>query len=623
MSPVLLDALKNRFRRDAPAALWHEMYLHPLLAQVQPGIDIARKLALGGNHAVALLPGQALRNHHHAIARTGRESDLLRLRPDHIRHAPVCPLHAGIVAAIINIFVQAASHRSRQRPISRVIQIHTVARNRKKELADILCFSVFSIHKFMLALFNQQQRLQHLLQRRHRPLMLLIQSSVFRHKNAPPDLYGSIVLLYAIQSGGTLHHPTAFRHLISGRYTQHTLPLVVWRPPIPKRTHALPLLLGGRSRRKILRTWYAMGWRRIRTGSNQALNILPIDFVHLSMGAGRLFQRQVFGMNRALVHPAEEFHAHILEPVRIEIHRAVLAQRVDVNWGGHEGIISRRAVSYHLACIINDMRITTSYIHRMLHAGMRVDRANVWTKHIDAVKLCMSLILDQPRTAARIAIASHRNGFTGPVDHLRPIESQGAHGLGVFPVTTADSSDYADIRSAQHRIKRLDSVTEYFYPARVDIVGHRRVLAAPDVVFGTSVNYLSLRVDDRQRIEIAVSDDFRPARLALENNVGFVMPGQPPQKLCLFTRDINENITGGSDVGNIVNFIGEAGQSSLGKRDHLHRQVDGDDAHSRMDRILNCLQIDTDLPSLTHCVDNRRDAYCGVRSYIGSTCLLC
>jgi hypothetical protein len=45
-------------------------------------------------------------------------------------------------------------------------------------------------------------------------------------------------------------------------------------------------------------------------------------------------------MDWALIHPAEEFHAHIFEPVGVEIHRAKLAQGIDVNRGSYKGIVA-------------------------------------------------------------------------------------------------------------------------------------------------------------------------------------------------------------------------------------------------------------------------------------------
>ena len=51
-------------------------------------------------------------------------------------------------------------------------------------------------------------------------------------------------------------------------------------------------------------------------------------------------QRQVFGMDWALIHTAEELHAHIFEPVGVKIHCAKLAKGIDVNRGSHKGIVA-------------------------------------------------------------------------------------------------------------------------------------------------------------------------------------------------------------------------------------------------------------------------------------------
>ena len=120
-------------------------------------------------------------------------------------------------------------------------------------------------------------------------------------------------------------------------------------------------------------------------------------------------------------------------------------------------------------------------------------------------------------------------------------------------------------------------------------MGHRRMLAAPDVVFGGLMNHLAFRIDDHQGIKIPISDDLRPARLTLHNNIDFVVLGQPSQIFRLLPRNVNKNVTGSSDMGNVKNLVREASQGTLWKRNQFHRKVNGDNPHRRMDGVLNRL----------------------------------
>src|SRR6266705_3744806 len=99
------------------------------------------------------------------------------------------------------------------------------------------------------------------------------------------------------------------------------------------------------------------------------------------------------------------------------------------------------AVGNHIAQVIDDMRIPTTNIHRMLHLGVRIDWADIRAEHIDAVKLGMPLILNQPASATRIAAPSHRNGLAGPVDHFCAVECQCAYRFGLLAIATADRAD--------------------------------------------------------------------------------------------------------------------------------------------------------------------------------------
>src|SRR5215467_15558851 len=139
---------------------------------------------------------------------------------------------------------------------------------------------------------------------------------------------------------------------------------------------------------------------------------------------------------------------------------------------------------------------------------------------------------------------------------------------------------------------------------------HRAMLATPDMVLSSFMNHLAFGIDDRKGIKIPVRDDLRPARLTLKDEVGFVVPGQPPQPFRLLPWYIDKDLASSSHVRDIKDFIWEASQGALRERNQLHREVNGDHPHRCVDGVLNRLEIDTDVAPLTHCVDNGRDTHC-------------
>src|SRR5579871_2580094 len=113
-----------------------------------------------------------------AVAGAGRHGYLQWLSVYHARraamrailvHPPAFEHHVAILARILDIFVQSASNRSRQRPVGSVVQIDDMARHREEQVAQFQFFPVSLVfaEKLMLALFEQQQRLQHVVEVGH------------------------------------------------------------------------------------------------------------------------------------------------------------------------------------------------------------------------------------------------------------------------------------------------------------------------------------------------------------------------------------------------------------------------------------------------------------------------
>ena len=220
----------------------------------------------------------------------------------------------------------------------------------------------------------------------------------------------------------------------------------------------------------------------------------------------------------------------------------------------------------------------------------------------------MAAVLDHPAAAARVRVAGHRHRLAGPVDHLGAVERQGADGLGVLAVAAADRADVADVVGAQDRVERVDPVAEQLDPAVVDVVRRAGALAAPDVVLRRAMHDLAGRRDDEQRVEEAVVHHLRPARLALDDDVGPVHLRQAGQPLGLRTGDVDEQLARGERVRQIEGLVGEAGEGALGEGDQLHRHVDVDHRHGGVNVVLDDVEVDLDVLSLGHAVDDRREA---------------
>ena len=145
---------------------------------------------------------------------------------------------------------------------------------------------------------------------------------------------------------------------------------------------------------------------------------------------------------------------------------------------------------------------------------------------------------------------------------------------------------------AQHGVEGVDAVAEELDPAVVDVVRRARALAAPEVVLGGLVHDLALRRDDEQRVEVAVRHHLGPARLALDDEVRLVVPrerapaarvsspGMSMKRSCAAT-------TCGMSKASSVKPVSAPSASAIS----LHRHVDADDRHRRVDAVLDRVEV--------------------------------
>src|SRR6266571_4357249 len=159
---VFGDTLKNVLNQDTAIACRHQLYLHAVFSQVQPRIDIARKLTLRSNDGIAFLPVQTLCNQHQPITSARRHCDLVRPCTNHTCQSskgtalmlrPALIVNIAICTCIVNIGMQRLRHWSGQWPISGMVQIDSVARNREKEVPQFL-HAFFLACKFMFTFLN-------------------------------------------------------------------------------------------------------------------------------------------------------------------------------------------------------------------------------------------------------------------------------------------------------------------------------------------------------------------------------------------------------------------------------------------------------------------------------------
>ena len=128
----------------------------------------------------------------------------------------------------------------------------------------------------------------------------------------------------------------------------------------------------------------------------------------------------------------------------------------------------------HVPLVVDDVRVAARDVVRVLHLRVHVDGPDVRAHHVDVVEVRVRPVLQQPRSAGLHPDLGHRHGLARPVDDLRAVERERAHGLRVLAVRAADRADVADVVGAQHRVEGLDAVAEQLDPAVVDVVRRRR-----------------------------------------------------------------------------------------------------------------------------------------------------
>src|SRR5438132_3497854 len=198
------------------------------------------------------------------------------------------------------------------------------------------------------------------------------------------------------------------------RYDPHVSPL--WPPPtmttskapsaigplvIPELLRLLPALRGLEIvRRDVPCALEAMGRRGERASLDQAVDVATVDLVHLGVRHRVTLHPEVLGVDRLLVHPAEDLRPQVLQPVRVEVHHAELTERLDVDDPGDESVVAGRAVGQHVPQVIDDVRVPAPDVVGMLHPGMQVYGPHVRTDHVDAVEVGVGASPEDPGAPA-------------------------------------------------------------------------------------------------------------------------------------------------------------------------------------------------------------------------------
>jgi hypothetical protein len=122
--------------------------------------------------------------------------------------------------------------------------------------------------------------------------------------------------------------------------------------------------------------------------------------------------------------------------------------------------------------------------------------------------------------------------------------------------------------------------------------------------------------DDEQRVEEALVNYLRPARLALRHDVGVVLPGERGEPVGFRAGDVDEQIARRGDVRDIEDLVGEPGQGSLGECNQSHGHVDAHDRHRRVDPVLHDLQVALDVPAAADAVHDGGQPHRHIRRHL-------
>src|SRR5207237_2006103 len=246
---------------------------------------------------------------------------------------------------------------------------------------------------------------------------------------------------------------------------------------------------------------------------HQPANVAAIDLVHLRMLAWVAVEPEVGRVDRLLIHPAEDLGPEVLHPVGVQVHGSELPKRLDVHDAGHEAVVARHGVPDHGTLIVDDVGVATRDVEWVLHSRVHVDRPDVRADHIDVVEVCVSTVLEQPGTAEVSTGLSHRYRLARTVDDLRTVEGECADRLRILAVAAADGAEIADVVGAQHRVERVDAVTEQLDPAVEDVVRRTGTLTAPEMVLRRAMHDLAPRREDEEGVEEAIRHHLWPACL--------------------------------------------------------------------------------------------------------------
>ena len=74
---AVADLCKNILNANAMLVHLHEVNLHTLLLEIEPGIDVAGKFAFGGENGIACSPAQPIGYVHQAVTCAGGHSQLV------------------------------------------------------------------------------------------------------------------------------------------------------------------------------------------------------------------------------------------------------------------------------------------------------------------------------------------------------------------------------------------------------------------------------------------------------------------------------------------------------------------------------------------------------------------
>src|SRR5260370_36976705 len=92
----------------------HQVNLHTLFLQIEPGVNVAGKFTFSAHNYVSWLPVQSASNHHQPIPCAGSHPNLVRSNMDHVCHttmraslmlSPAFEMNVAEVTGIVDISI--------------------------------------------------------------------------------------------------------------------------------------------------------------------------------------------------------------------------------------------------------------------------------------------------------------------------------------------------------------------------------------------------------------------------------------------------------------------------------------------------------------------------------------